>query len=61
MSDTTLLSSFVASLNANVFLREFSFSRTRFKPVGGTEVELADHVVRIVDLVFLYQLTCGEV
>jgi len=56
LSDTTLLSSFIANLNANVFLREFSFSRTHFTPVGGTQVELADHVVRIGRTLFLYQL-----
>lgn len=56
VSDPTLLSAFIASLNANVFLREFSFARTRFTPPRKTEVELADHVVRLGDLLFLYQL-----
>jgi hypothetical protein len=56
VSDTTLLSYFIADLNTNVFLREFSFSQTRFIPTGGTQVELADHVVRIGHLLFLYQL-----
>jgi hypothetical protein len=57
VSDTTLLSHFIANLNTNVFLREFSFSQTRFTPTaGGTQVELADHVVRIGHLLFLYQL-----
>lgn len=56
MSDRTLLSSFIASLNASVFLREFSFSQTRFTPIGRTQVELADHVVRIGHMLFLYQL-----
>jgi hypothetical protein len=56
MSDPTLLAQFVAFLNADVFLREFSFSQTQFKPPGGTEVELADHVVRIGQLLFVYQL-----
>jgi hypothetical protein len=56
MGDQTLLSAFVASLNANLFLREFSFARTCFTPPGGTEVELADHVVRVGDLILLYQL-----
>jgi hypothetical protein len=54
--DTTLLSNFIANLNTNVFLREFSFSQTLYTPAGGTEVELADHVVRIGHLLFLYQL-----
>jgi hypothetical protein len=56
VSDTTLLSHFIANLNANLFLREFSFSQTRFTPTGGTQVELADHVVRIGHWLFLYQL-----
>jgi hypothetical protein len=56
VSDTTLLSHFIANLNTNVFLREFSFSQTRFTPTGRTQVELADHVVRIGHLLFLYQL-----
>ena len=55
MSDTTLLSHFIANLNTNVFLREFSFSQTRFTSIGGTQVELADHVVRIGHFLFLYQ------
>jgi hypothetical protein len=54
MGDQTLLSAFVASLNANLFLREFSFARTCFTPPGGTEVELADHVVRVGDLLLFY-------
>jgi hypothetical protein len=56
MSDQTLLSAFVSSLHSNLFLREFSFARTCFTPLGGTEVELADHLVRVGDLLFLYQL-----
>jgi hypothetical protein len=56
MGDQTLLSAFVASLNANLFLREFSFAGTCFTPPGGTEVELADHVVRVGDVLLLYQL-----
>ena len=35
MSDSTLLSALIASLNANVFLREFSFARTLFTPPVG--------------------------
>ena len=56
MRDQTLLTSFLANLNANVFLREFSFARTCFTPPGGTELELADHVVRVGNLLLLYQL-----
>lgn len=56
MIDATLLAQFVAFLSADVFLREFSFSQTKFSPFGVSEVELADHLVRIGNLVFLYQL-----
>lgn len=56
MGDQTLLSAFVSSLHSNLFLREFSFARTCFTPPGYTEVELADHLVRVGDLLFLYQL-----
>ena len=56
VADSTFLSQFVGNLNSNIFFREFSFSRTSFKPQGGTEIELADHVVRIGPLLFLYQL-----
>ncbi|HWW83921.1 MAG TPA: hypothetical protein VNZ26_09990 [Vicinamibacterales bacterium] len=45
----------LAKTNADFFLREFSFSRTQFQPTGGTEVELADHVVSFDDLLLLFQ------
>jgi len=51
----------VEELSANVFLREFSFSKTRFKTQDQTEVELADHVVWIDDLLMVFQIKerCG--
>lgn len=56
MSDTTLTAQFVAFLNSDLFLREFSFSQTKFTPSGRSEVEVGDHLVRIGNLVFLYQV-----
>jgi hypothetical protein len=47
----------VEELNANVFLREFSFSKTRFTTGDHTERELADHVVWIDDLLMVFQIT----
>jgi hypothetical protein len=46
----------IAASNVGFFLREFSFSRTTFTPRGGTEVELADHVVSVGDVLLLFQM-----
>jgi hypothetical protein len=46
----------VAHLNQNFFFREFSFSQTTFKPVDGDELELADHVVWLDNLLLSFQL-----
>jgi hypothetical protein len=43
-------------LNANVFYREFSFSKNSFTPVPGRSKELADHIVWIDDLLIIFQL-----
>jgi hypothetical protein len=50
------LEQFVAQLNANVFLREFSFSRLTFIPIPGQELEFADHVIWLDNVWLLYQL-----
>lgn len=46
----------LAALNANVFWREFSFSKNEFFPSPAEPSELADHVVWIEDLLIAYQL-----
>lgn len=51
-----MLEEFIASTNSNVFLREFSFSENTFRPSPGEEVEFADHVIWVDDLLMLYQL-----
>ena len=51
-----MLEQFLASVNSNVFLREFSFSHNTFRPRPGEEVEFADHVIWVDDLLMLYQL-----
>jgi hypothetical protein len=56
MSGTPTLEEFIARLNQNLFFREFSFSQTKFAPVPSDELELADHVVWLDDLLLTFQL-----
>ena len=51
-----VLQDFLAQLNADIFYREFSFSRNDFVPVPGEQKEFADHVVWIDNLLIIYQL-----
>lgn len=56
-----ILESFIAKLNANIFLREFSFAKNTFLLSSGQEVEFADHVIWIGDSLIIYQLKEREV
>ncbi|EMO47254.1 hypothetical protein [Leptospira santarosai] len=47
---------FINKLNYNVFFREFLFANTEFKIDGVGESELADHLVIVDELCFLYQI-----
>ena len=53
---SNLLEDLLAELNKNIFYREFSFSKNKFTPAPGQEMEFADHVVWIDDLLVIYQL-----
>ena len=57
---TDLLETRIAGTNAGFFLREFSYSKTLFRPAGASEIEIADHVVAIGDMLFLFQLKRRE-
>jgi hypothetical protein len=46
----------LASLNEFYFFREFTFARTTFKPQPEQELELADNLVWLDKLLFVYQL-----
>ncbi|MCF1433194.1 hypothetical protein GOZ97_16520 [Agrobacterium vitis] len=50
------LEQFTAQLNATTFWKEFTFSQTRFVPRPKVEVELADGIVKIGSLGFVFQL-----
>jgi hypothetical protein len=53
----TLLEDLIGDLNSNVFYREFSYSKNVFVPsAAASELEFADHVVWIDDLLVIYQL-----
>lgn len=52
---TNPLEARIISTNVGYFLREFSISRTKYTPMGKSEVELADHVVLVGDVLFLIQ------
>ena len=56
MPTTHSLEEFVANLNQNLFFREFSFSQNKFSPTPSEELELADHVVWLDDLLVTYQV-----
>lgn len=46
----------LAALNEWHFFREFVYSRTNFQPVPGQEVELADNLVCLGDILIAYQI-----
>jgi hypothetical protein len=46
----------IGQLNEHFFFREFTFSKTTFRPTPTEEVELADNVVWLDDLVVVFQL-----
>lgn len=50
------LERYISKLNSNVFFREFSFARNNFSPVPKRELEFADHVIWIDDLMITFQL-----
>jgi hypothetical protein len=50
------LEELVARFNSDVFVREFTFARSHFTLERRGEVEFADHVVRIGDVLAIYQL-----
>lgn len=52
------LEQYTSELNSNVFFREFSFARNNFSPKPKEELEFADHVVWLDDLLFVFQ--CKE-
>jgi hypothetical protein len=48
------------NLNRQYFFREFTFSRTEFKPAGGTELELADALILLGSDLVAFQLKARE-
>lgn len=46
----------VGHLNSDYFFREFTFSSNTFKPNPNAELELADKVVWLDDLLILFQV-----
>jgi hypothetical protein len=52
------LEQYTSELNSNVFFREFSFARNKFSPKPKEELEFADHVVWLDDLLLVFQ--CKE-
>jgi hypothetical protein len=52
----TLLEQFTAEINRYFFLREYSFDKNRFKAACRSELELADHVIRLPEALFIFQI-----
>lgn len=52
----TISEELLSDLNANIFLREFSFSENEFSPAPGDELEFADHVIWIDHMMFIFQV-----
>jgi hypothetical protein len=50
------LEQIVSTINESVFLREFSFSRNQFRPSPDKELEFADFVVALSDILMLFQV-----
>lgn len=51
----TELEKFLAEMNRNVFLREYTFSSNQFRSTSGQEYELADHVVLLPGSILVFQ------
>src|SRR5215217_4206884 len=50
------LETYLAGTNQNIFYKEFSFSKNQFTPPLASELEFADHVVWLDDLLITFQL-----
>src|SRR4030067_2780430 len=50
------LERYISELNSNVFFREFSFARNKFSPEPKRQLEFADHVVWLDNLLLTFQL-----
>jgi hypothetical protein len=46
---------YITKLNTNIFFREFSFSRNKFFPEPKEQLEFADHMIWIDDLMIIFQ------
>jgi hypothetical protein len=46
----------ISQFNEHFFFREFTFSKNTFRPSPAKEVELADNIVWLDDLVVVFQL-----
>lgn len=46
----------ISKINSNIFLKEFTFSKNKFKSSSRQELEFADNVVRVEDFMIIYQL-----
>ena len=46
----------IASLNEHFFFKEFTYSTNTFRPSPSTELELADNVVWLDDMLIIIQL-----
>jgi hypothetical protein len=53
---TSAFEEIVADLNKDHFLQEFAFLRATFRPTAELEVELADSLVLLDDMLIVYQL-----
>ena len=51
-----LVDDFVAELNSHRFMKEFSFRKNTFLKAGVGTLEVADHIVWLSDLLFVFQL-----
>ena len=46
----------IAKLNEHFFFQEFTFSKNQFSPVPGNEVELADNLIWLDEMIIVFQL-----
>ena len=46
---------YIDLVNNNVFLKEFTFHNTKFRPTPEVEVELADYIVYVSDRILVFQ------
>ena len=50
----------LSSFSENYFYKELVYADLKFTPIGGTEIELADLIINLEDIILAIQLICND-